>query len=309
MNIWQPDDEELLLARAPVVFATGAAAPVKGMRWFRDNERNEIQHELQELSGWPAGPRFEHRSHSEAALNKTLHGTVKVAFVAFMAALGAAGGNVSGGSGPYGGESSDIPDHPANEVDDFPVLWAAPEALARTLPWQLDPSRTDTKHSSTHLIVTDRRLVIVQLPLHKKDMELIEDEVLWQCPRTAVRDVARKNFKDGKDFTVAFSDGSWCRLYSQGRARLLRYLDPDLTLVAETALSPEQRATVSSFASEVPSPATIHPVVVRHKCGHYKVEILLPERLTSVFGASERSLVMDTHGEQVAPEELHTEDW
>ncbi|MFD5158391.1 hypothetical protein ACFWMJ_10010 [Streptomyces hawaiiensis] len=33
------------------------------------------------------------------------------------------------------------PEERDNEIDDFPVMWAAPGTLARTAPWQLDPDR------------------------------------------------------------------------------------------------------------------------------------------------------------------------
>lgn len=100
--------------------------------------------------------------------------------VAVMAVLSSAGGNVSGSAGPDSGK--DTPDDRENEVEDFPVMWAAPGTLARTLPWQLDPARSDEKRYRTHAIVTDRRLVVVGLPYHKKDSKIIEDEVLWETP-------------------------------------------------------------------------------------------------------------------------------
>lgn len=59
MTIWQPEPGETLLGRAPMTFATGAAMRVKGMRWFRDTERNDIQGEL---PGWPEGPVYTTRS-------------------------------------------------------------------------------------------------------------------------------------------------------------------------------------------------------------------------------------------------------
>jgi hypothetical protein len=70
--------------------------------------------------------------------------------------------------------------------------------LARTLPWQLDPARSDEKHYRTHAIITDRRLVIVGLLYHKKDGSLIEDEPLWEIPRTHISEVEHGISKTGK---------------------------------------------------------------------------------------------------------------
>lgn len=63
--IWKPGPGETLLARAPVTFATGAAMRVRGRRWFRDEERNDIQGEL---DGWPAGPVHRARSTGVGAV-------------------------------------------------------------------------------------------------------------------------------------------------------------------------------------------------------------------------------------------------
>ncbi|MEV5813954.1 hypothetical protein [Streptomyces mutabilis] len=296
MNIWQPEAGETLLARSPVAFATGAAPRVKGMRWFRDTERHDIQHEL---GGWPAGPSFTARSIGGSTGRQTLQGLAKGAGVAVMALLSSAGGNVSGSSVASSDEGSDTPDDPADEVDDFPVMWAAPMTIARTLPWQLDPGRLDEKHSRTHLIVTDRRLVIVLLPYFKKELERIEDEAVWQCPLSDVDSVVPRNFKDGDDFTVTFVDGSWCRLTSFRRRKLMRYLVPSGELVPLDSLTPRQRDAIAVFADEVQMPASVSPNVMRNPSGRLHVEILLPERLTSAFGASEASITVDPEGQVV----------
>ncbi|MFF0225980.1 hypothetical protein [Streptomyces sp. NPDC004629] len=302
MNIWQPEPGEMLLGRAPVTFATGAAMRVRGMRWFRDTERNDIQHEL---PGWPEGPSFTARSTGSTVGLKTLKGAAIVVGATFMAVLSAAGGNIATASGDSG---SDRPDEPANEVEDFPVMWAAPGTIARTLPWQLDPGRADQKHRRTHAIVTDRRLVIVSLPYDKKNYEAIDDEVLWQCPRTDISGIELKDFKDGSDFKVTFVDGSWCRIRTFGRRKLTRYLEHTPNLLPLDSLTPQQRATVLEFAAKVKMPDSVSPIVTRNTCGHYNVDILLPRRFTSAFGASEESLVMDDEGQEVDPREYHPED-
>ncbi|CAL9524290.1 hypothetical protein [Streptomyces sp. enrichment culture] len=305
MNIWQPDAGETLLSRAPVSFATGAAAPVRGMRWFRDTERNDIQGELR---NWPEGPTFTARSAGEAAALKALKGAAKLTGVAFMAVLSAAGGNVSGS--PHAGHpGADTPDDPADEVDDFPVMWAAPGTIARTLPWQLDPGRSDEKRYSTHLIVTDRRLVVVGLPFNKKDMQFIDDEVLWQCPRADLRSLDLKDFKDGNDFKLTFEDGSWCRLTSMRRRRLTRYLTPPRELISLESLTPQQRTTVSEFATKMEMPDSVTPIITRNPTGRLRVEILLPRRYTSAFGASEQTITMETDGKRVDIENFLPEDF
>ncbi|MFB7496960.1 hypothetical protein ACFC09_20140 [Streptomyces sp. NPDC056161] len=302
MNVWQPEPGEILLARAPVTFATGAAMRVKGMRWFRDTGRNDIQHDL---PGWPEGPAFTARSTGGTVALKSLKGAGMVVGVAFMALLSAAGGNIAGPSGDFG---SDTPDEPADEVEDFPVMWAAPGTIARNLPWQLDPSRTDQKRQLTHVIVTDRRLVVVQLPYEKKNFEAINDTVLWQCPRTDISAVQLKDFRDGDDFKVIFEDGSWCRLRSTARSRLTRYLKPTLELLPLDSLTLQQRATILNFAMEAKTPESVAPIITRNSCGHYHVDILLPSRLTSAFGASEQTLTMDEDGQEADPLKYHPED-
>ncbi|MGW1216244.1 hypothetical protein ACWD5F_42095 [Streptomyces sp. NPDC002499] len=305
MNVWEPRPGETLLARAPVTFATGAATRVRGMRWFRDTERRDIQHELRD---WPEGPSFTPHSTGDALVRKSLRGAALTAGVAVMAFLSSAGGNVTGG-GHAGDESSDTPDDPSDEVEDFPVIWAAPGTIARTLPWQLDPGRFDQKYQVTHAIFTDRRLLFVELPYEKKNFEAIDDDVLWECSRTDVDRIELKNFRDGNDFKVVFVDGSWCRLRSNWRRRLTRYLAPPRELIALESLTPQQRTTVLNFAAENQMPSSVTPIITRNPGGRYSVDILLPKRFTSAFGASEVSLVMDSAGQEVAVEDYHPEDF
>jgi hypothetical protein len=302
MNIWQPEPGETLLSRAPVTFATGAAARVRGMRWFRDTNRHDIQ---RELAGWPEGPSFTARSTGGALAQKSLKGAAMTAGVAFMAFLSSAGGNLSGPSSDSG---SDTPDDLANEVEDFPVMWAAPGTIARTLPWQLDPGRAEQKRYVTHLIVTDRRLVIVRLPFDKKNLESIDDEVLWQCPRTDISGVELKDFKDGNDFTITFIDGSWCRLTCQWRRKLTRHLVQASVPLSPESLNREQRTAVANYAAKIEMPDSVSPIITRNPCGHYRVEIFLPNRFTSAWGASERSFLMDSEGREVEVVDYHPED-
>ncbi|CAM5361971.1 putative protein OS=Streptomyces fumanus OX=67302 GN=GCM10018772_60570 PE=4 SV=1 [Streptomyces fumanus] len=305
MTIWQPDSGETLLARSPVTFATGAAPRVRGMRWFRDPDRNDIQHEL---PGWPEGPSFIARSVGGGVAERSLRGAAVAAGVAVMAFLSSAGGNLSGGS-TADGEGSDTPDVPQDEVEDFPVMWAAPGGIARTLPWQLDPGRENQKLFTTHLIVTDRRLVIVHLPYYGKELGRIEDDVLWQCTRSDIQQVTRRNFKDGTDFVIAFVDGSWCRLRSIRRVQLLRYLAPPRDLLALTDLAPDQKKTVLAFAEEHESPGTPFPIVSRNPTGRLRVETFPLSRYTSAFGAAEVNITMDSDGRKVDVGDYLPEDF
>lgn len=304
MDIWQPEPGETLLTRAFVTFATGAAMRVRGMRWFRDTERNDIQ---SELPGWPEGPVYTARSTGGTLARNTVKGAAIALGGIIMAVLSSAGGNVSGSSGPNSG--SDKPDDHADEVQDFPVMWAAPGTIARTLPWQLDPARSPEKHYRTHAIVTDRRLVIVGFPYSKKNDEFIEDEVLWEIPRSQISRVEPKAFKDGNDVKVVFSDGSWCRLRAITREKFTRHLLQPLDLIPVEALTPAQRNTVENFVAVSDAPDAGTPVVSRRPCGHYLVEFLVPSQVDSFFGLSEHDMLMDAEGAEVQLTDYHPDDF
>lgn len=305
MNIWQPESGETLLSRTPVAFATGAATRVKGMRWFRDTERNDIQHEL---VGWPEGPSYMARSTGGVVAQKSLKATAMAVGAAALAFLSSAGGNISDG-GQSDDSGSNTPDDPVDEVEDFPVMWAAVGTIARTLPWQLDPGRSNEKHYRTHLIVTDRRLVIVGLPFHKKDLELIDDEILWECSRADIDGIELKDFKDGKDFKVTFVDGSWCRLRSVWRVKIAQYLVPPRDLIPLGSLTPSQRKTVLEFAAENQMPESLSPIISRNPTGRIRVDVLPPNRYTSAFGASEATMTMDSAGQKIDISDYLPEDF
>ncbi|MEV5955611.1 hypothetical protein AB0M11_17875 [Streptomyces sp. NPDC051987] len=202
---WQPPEGEKLVARAPVSFATGAADRVRGRRWFRDTERRDIQAELPD---WPTGPAYRLRSRTGPVVRAVL----AVAFLLGVLALAAvSGGNVPSGSGPGGSDSLGRSEDPENEETDFPVLWAAPGTIARTLPWELDPARRpDT--DVTHLVLTDRRLLVLGGLQDPRDPW---EEVLWETDLSTVATVERRPFSvGGRDFRITFTDDSWCRLTS-----------------------------------------------------------------------------------------------
>lgn len=304
MDVWQPEPGETLLARAPVTFATGAATRVKGMRWFRDTGRNDIQ---SELPGWPEGPIYTPRSTGGSLARKVGKGGLMAVGGVIMAALSAAGGNISGTSTADAGK--DTPDDPADEVEDFPVLWAAPDTIARSLPWQLDPGRVDEKHYRTHAIVTDRRLVIVGLPFYEKDLSRIEDEVLWEIPRSAISEVEPRNFKDGRDVRLVFSDGSWCRLRAQFRDKFTRYLISTPDLIPTESLTQAQRQAIDHFLATARAPDLSEPFVTRRPCGHYRAEALVPSELSAFFGADSYHLTMNADGSQLEYTDYHPEDF
>ncbi|MFJ8597200.1 hypothetical protein ACIREM_00465 [Streptomyces shenzhenensis] len=302
MSIWKPGPGEVLLARVPLTFSTGAAMRVRGMRWFRDIERNDIQHEL---AGWPEGPVYAARSTGDTVARNTLKGAAMAVGVAILGVLTSQGGSTPGGPSE---EGSDTSDDRGDEVEDFPVMWAAPGTVARTLPWQLDPGRSSAKRYRTHAVITDRRLVIVGFPYVKHNDRLIDDERLWEIPRSTIAEVVPRDFKDGQDVKIVFADGSWCRLSSIKRMRLIRHLDKDVQFIPLDTLTPAQRNTVERFAAAQPPDAQA-PLVSQNACGCFRVHVVAPSTVHAFFGDSELSTVMDAQGTELPLTEYHPEDF
>src|SRR5690242_12388604 len=152
---WYPDSDESTLVRTPIRFATGFAPPVAGSRWFRDTGRRDIQ---AELPGWPEGPRYTLHTQATQTANRVGGGLLGGLATAIKAGVDA----VTGGATVVTGASrgSGKPQHPADEVEDFPVMWAAPGTAARTLPGQLDPARRPERYR-VDAVVTERRLVLL----------------------------------------------------------------------------------------------------------------------------------------------------
>lgn len=304
-DYWHPDPGETLLARTPVTFASGAAMRVRGMRWFRDTERNDIQGELSQLAGWPEGPVYRPRSGGGSLGLNVLKGGAIAVGVVIMGILSSQGGSVGPGGSTKG---SHKPHDRADEVEDFPVMWAAPGTIARTLPWQLDPGRCKQKHYRTHAILTDRRLLIVGLPYTEKRRETVKDEVLWETPRSTIGAVERRDFKDVDDVKVVFTDGSWCRLTSLWRERLTRYLTDQPDLVPLESLTPAQRGTAKAFAA-AHAPDAGPPLITRNLCGCFRVAAVAPSTADGFFGISDRSMVMDADASEVDLMKWHWEDY
>jgi hypothetical protein len=237
---WYPDAGETPLIRTRIAFASGMAAPVAGLRSFRDPDRADIQGEL---TAWPEAPPLVVRSRKERAAGRAFEGFFRAvpALIEVAAEIGGASYNRSYNR-PYNKshdkkavtERSDAPD-PADEVEDFPVIWAAPGTAARTLPWQLDPDRAPER-LRTELVVTDRRLVILGCG---PDL-MARAEVLWEAARDSVAAVERREFSDGEaDLKLTFTDGSWTRLTTgsgENTRKLVRHLSDGLS-AAESALS------------------------------------------------------------------------
>ncbi|MEV5462859.1 hypothetical protein [Streptomyces sp. P9-2] len=306
MELWQPDTGETLLARTPITFATGAAAPVSGMRWFRDTHRADIQNDLE---GWPEGPTYTARSAGTSTARTLVKGAVVGIGLAIGAFLSMHGGNIAGTSTSNAG--TDVPDNPADEVHDFPVMWAAPGTIARTLPWQLDPDRSPAQRYRTHAVITDRRLVIVGFDYVKGAEDFIYDDFLWEIPRTGLQTVELRNFKRGKDTRIIFSDGSWCRLSSPtsaGRERLTRYLIEPLDFIPLEELTPAQRKTAETFAAAQAADAQT-PLVKRNPCGCFRIEVVAPSTTVATFGHLGLNTTMDANGRELTPTEHHPQDF
>ncbi|MBT2874245.1 hypothetical protein AB0900_00615 [Streptomyces cellulosae] len=303
MELWQPEPDETLVARAPISFATGAAAPVNGKRWFRDTARNDVQNELE---GWPSGPAYEASSPTASAARQIFRGAVVATGMAIGTFLSMHGGRINGTPGSSPG--TDTPEDRADEVDDFPVMWADPGTVARTLPWQLDPARARAAGHRTHAVITDRRLVIVGFDYVKGAHDFIHDDLLWEVPRTAIERVELRNFKSGLDAKIVFTDDSWCRVSSRARERLTRYLIEPLDFIPLRSLSPAQRKTAEEFAARQ-GPDAQAPLVKRNPCGCFRIEVLAPSKTDVRFGHPGLNSLMDSYGREIPITEYHSQDF
>ncbi|QKW08899.1 hypothetical protein HUT18_23475 [Streptomyces sp. NA04227] len=291
MPIWEPEPGETMLARVQVVFATGAATAVKGMRWFRDTERRDIQ---DRLPGWPAGPEFVARGKSAKGVRGVGGVLGRIGYVAVMIVLTAAGG-LGPGPGTLG-----RPDEPENEVDDFPVLWGDPDSVAATLPWQMDLGRRPRGYR-THLIVTDSRLVVVGFTTS----DTIDDEVLWEIDRARVAKVETRDFSaiplrvkdlagNQCDLRIDFTDGSWCRVASNYREDLAPYLVGSPELVPLSELTEGQRQRVDRFSENYDLMGD--PVVLRLDNGNFRMAGRGAVEVSDFSGMFAPSDLMDSQG-------------
>ncbi|MEU7584639.1 hypothetical protein AB0B50_44515 [Streptomyces sp. NPDC041068] len=296
---WYPNADEQLLLRTTAGFATGMAPAVSGSRWFRDLERRDIQGEL-ELAGWPEGPTYELRSAGDRAARRTGRALlVGIPLVAnLIANLGGAAGTPLGDVPGRG-----RPDEPENEVADFPVMWAAPGALARTVPWQLDPGRRPDDRM-TDLVLTDRRLLF----LATRRGSIGKADVLGEFTRDSVAEVRRMKFSElNADVRVTFADGSWVRLAlgnPDDAERLGQVLGGTVRMLTESELSEGQSDRVRRFMADLPK--TAHPPTYsRLPSGVTLVESRVPVKAGSGLFET-HSILMDGSGRpaQAAPGEV-----
>ncbi|MCW8379538.1 hypothetical protein [Streptomyces justiciae] len=293
---WSPAADEELLFRITVKFATGVAPAVAGSRWFRDPQRNDIQ---DELNGWPAGPVFTPHTTGDQAARRTgrgLLGAVQV-IANLVANVGGAAGSPFGSAA--GGEK---PEEPENEVHDFPVMWAPPSTLARTVPWQLDPGRQPDGYS-TDLVLTTRRLLFLGVRGGNLAEEEPAEEELAAFSREAISGAQKMKFsRAGADVRITFSDQSWIRLFTGNpncAERITGILSGSEQAVPESMLTEGQRRRVTQFISGHHD-ATQRPVYIKLNSGIVFVEAYVPSKagkdLVNAVG-----ILMDDAGEPAQP--------
>jgi hypothetical protein len=273
---WSPIPGETLQLRTGVAFATGMSPLVEGKRWFRDTDRRDIQHEL---SGWPEGPTFTLNSDGAQVANLATKGL----FAAIPMVLNILT-NLSGtGGSPYGhhssGQSQGDSQEPENEVEDFPVMWAAPDTIARTLPWQLDPARRphrNVKSYETEVALTDRRLLFLGAWPGEPA------SVLWESPRGIIADATVMEFSAAaKNIRITFTDGSWVRLSTNKSKRMVNILKGLSRVMSESELTPGQRQRVAEHLSRLPAAiakAAESPVFTRLPSGVVLGEVSVPKK-------------------------------
>lgn len=280
---WHPEPGEETLARYPVSFATGTAASVDGRRSYRDRRRNDIE---AELPGWPEGSTFTVRrfpGRIGVYVGSAVSGVLAAAWGILSDLLG--GSTID--TEPARGKLEER----ANEVEDFPVMWADADDTARSLPWQLDPSRRPQGYV-TEVVLTTRRLLIVG-----------SGTALWEAARENVVDAGVKQFSVGRrDFRLTFRDGSWARLttnVSYHTTELVGLITGTHHRLSATELSSEQRERLSKFATSLPAGAT-RPVLTRLPSGLVRVQAAAPGRGRSVVSES-RGFVMNEAGRDATP--------
>jgi hypothetical protein len=293
---WYPDADETLLFRTPAKFASGYAPAVSGARWFRDTQRSDIQHEL---TGWPAGPRYEVRSAGGQAAQRTGR-ALSIGIPAILNVVANAMGALGSPFGSGDSEGLSKPQEPENEVEDFPVLWAAPDTIARTVPWQLDPGRRPDTYR-TDLALTDCRLLFLGTSVGT----LSRADVLWQIPRDGITDAQRMEYSEvGADVRIVFTDGSWIRLATGNpdhAAKLVQslYGEGAVCMLRETDLTDGQRIRVSRFMSDLPKNAE-PPTFTVLPSGIVQVESRVPVKSASSLFET-HAILMDSQGASAKP--------
>jgi hypothetical protein len=202
--------------RYRVEFASGTAASVAERRSFRDLERNDIE---PDLPGWPAQPPFRVRGFLGKLGVYVRSATVRLLLLPLIIIADALGS-------PMSPENRGALEERENEIDDFPVMWAGEGETARTLPWQLDPSRRSWRTMTEIEVAEPDGLVRIwsyedttQVSRHLSGggggKVPGSETLLWTLPRSEIVGAEIKRFSlDESDFRVFFRDGSWVRLTS-----------------------------------------------------------------------------------------------
>jgi hypothetical protein len=125
---WYPALGEDLHLRTLASFATDTAAPVAGLRSFRAPDRRDIEPDLE---GWPPRPAFAPHGRASKAAGTAVGAAAWGIPALANLAYGLLGGQGRGASVPEGVPGE--PEEPENEVEDFPVVWAAPGTIGRRL--------------------------------------------------------------------------------------------------------------------------------------------------------------------------------
>ncbi|GAA2655793.1 hypothetical protein GCM10010400_10660 [Streptomyces aculeolatus] len=201
--------------RYRVRFATGDTISVRKRRSFRDRERNDIE---RDLPGWPPGKPFAVRGFFRKSGLVVFMVTMRILALPFIIILDALGAS------PVSEERRGELEERENEIDDFPVMWAGEGDRARTLPWQLDPSRRPWR-TVTEIELGESE-EFVRITSYEEtspgrwgfswgEVTTLpgSEAVLWTSPRRDIAGAAVKTFSVGQvDFTITFRDGSWTRL-------------------------------------------------------------------------------------------------
>ncbi|MYY85378.1 MULTISPECIES: hypothetical protein [unclassified Streptomyces] len=192
-------------------------------------------------------------------------------------------------------------------MDDFPVMWAAPDTTARTLPWQLDPAR-QPKGYRTELVLTDRRLVILGV---ESGAGLAPAQELWSLPKEDVAGAERMKFSEGAaDVRLRFPDGSWARLQVSDAAKLTARLSGGRRPVTEADITPEQRARIHVLMADPPlsvphSLGTVLPVEEAPELERLTGDIVVVHLRVPLSNGSQQMITryLDPSGADVVPEE------
>lgn len=254
---------------------------------------------MQADEAWPGRPEFAVLDASERRQQRAVNGLLRwvPAVVGAIVNLGGPSG-VGGGQEPRGPHESQEPE---NEVEDFPVMWAERGALARRVPWELDPDRVPRRAGvallATDLAVTDRSVYVVGYGPKSPD----DAEVLWSTPRSTITNAEIMPYLGAHpDLRLTFADGSWIRLNAKATSPaklLVNAVNGTSRVITEADLTDGQRAQVAETARRFKVDAGLPQVFTRLPSGLVQAEL---HRSSSRAGQSV-SLCMADDGSPAAP--------